>query len=207
MLTQISTKISVALVIGAAVAGVACSSKDKNYSPGTAYPAGANAIPAEASPPGSPQGLVTAAEPVAPAEPLAPLTPEEIGPTINYTVKKGDSLWLIAKDHKSSVSLLKRVNQLTSDNIQVGHVLRIPSGKGQIGTAPAASPAPVASPAPAAPATPSPTLGTPAAAPKTTPAVAPTSKFKRPPTSADPPTPGSEIPAAPKPGKELKIQD
>jgi len=203
MFTQISTKISVALVIGAAVAGVACSSKDKNYSPGTVYPAGSEAIPADGSHPGSPTGTAPVTEAAAPAEPLPPMTPEEIGPTINYTVKKGDSLWLIAKDHKSSISLLKRVNQLASDNIQIGQVLRIPSSAGQPGTVPAA---------PAAPATsaPAPAPGTPAAAPKTTPVTPPASKFKRPPTSADPQPANpaaSANPAVPKTDGGLKIQD
>jgi LysM repeat protein len=203
MFTQISSKISGALVIAAAVAGVACSSKDKNYQPGTAYPVGGNVVPADGPPPATAPATAEV-----PAEPLPPLTPEEIGPTINYTVKKGDSLWLIAKDHKSSISRLKQVNQLATDNIQIGQVLRIPTSAGQPGTAPAAA-APTPAPALAAPTTAPKTTPAPppTAAPNTTPAAPPTSKFKRPPMSDDPSAASPEKPIAPPSSSRLKIQD
>ncbi len=165
-----------------AVLTLACSSKDKNYDSGTAYPSGTtatdggNAMPAAAA---------TAAGPTVPAEPLPPLTPEEIGPTINYTVKTGDSLWLIAKNHQSSIGRLKRINQLTGDNIRAGQTLKVPSKEGAAVKAPPAA-------VPAAKAAPTPTTPAPAA-----------SGFRRPSAAAKPPAS-----SAPKSGgSALKIQD
>lgn len=114
---------------------LACSSKDEYYPPATAYPTGEQgAMPVEGE-------AVTA-----PAEPLPPMTPEEIGPTKDYTVKKGDSLWLIAKNNKTTIAKLKRVNQLPSDMIQAGQVLKI--------QVPAGTAAPTATPAVTPPTTP-----------------------------------------------------
>ncbi len=44
-----------------------------------------------------------------------------------YTVKSGDTLWLLANRFGTSVDAIKRLNGLTSDNLQIGQVLRIPS--------------------------------------------------------------------------------
>lgn len=49
-----------------------------------------------------------------------------------YTVKKGDSLWAIARKllgDGSKYKEIKKANGLTSDAIQVGMVLKIPSGR------------------------------------------------------------------------------
>lgn len=45
---------------------------------------------------------------------------------VKYTVKKGDNLYRIAINHKTTVSAIKNVNKLKSNTIYVGDVLEIP---------------------------------------------------------------------------------
>ena len=44
-----------------------------------------------------------------------------------YTVKAGDNLWLIARSFNTKVSTLRSLNNLTTDTLQVGDKLKIPS--------------------------------------------------------------------------------
>lgn len=43
-----------------------------------------------------------------------------------YTVKKGDSLYKIAKIYNTTVNEIKKINNLKTDNLSIGQILRIP---------------------------------------------------------------------------------
>ena len=45
---------------------------------------------------------------------------------ITYTVRPGDTLWLLANRYGTTVDAIKRLNGLRSDNLSIGQVLRIP---------------------------------------------------------------------------------
>ena len=45
---------------------------------------------------------------------------------VNYIVKKGDNLYNIAKQYNTTVPELKSYNNLTTDNISIGQVIKIP---------------------------------------------------------------------------------
>ena len=48
-----------------------------------------------------------------------------------YTVKKGDNLYDIAKKYNTTVSELKTLNNLTTNNLSIGQILKLPSEKKQ----------------------------------------------------------------------------
>lgn len=56
-----------------------------------------------------------------------PGTAPDTGGSFAYTVRSGDTLWLLAKRFGTTVDAIKRLNGLASDNLQIGQVLRIPS--------------------------------------------------------------------------------
>ena len=51
--------------------------------------------------------------------------PETSQPSITYTVKKGDSLYSIAKKYNTSVDSIKKKNNLTSNTLGIGQKLNI----------------------------------------------------------------------------------
>lgn len=53
--------------------------------------------------------------------------PNNIMNIVNYTVKKGDNLYNIAKKYDTSVSNILSLNKLNSPNLSIGQVLKIPS--------------------------------------------------------------------------------
>ncbi len=53
--------------------------------------------------------------------------PNNIMNVINYTVKKGDNLYNIAKKYNTSVSNILGLNNLSNSNLSIGQILKIPS--------------------------------------------------------------------------------
>lgn len=60
-------------------------------------------------------------------------TPPTTENTINYTVKKRDSLYNIAKKYNTSVSDILKASNLTSTNLSIGQVLKIPTTNNSTG--------------------------------------------------------------------------
>ena len=52
---------------------------------------------------------------------------EETKDYINYTVKSGDSLYKIANTYNTTIDAIKKINNLTSNNLQINQVLKIPT--------------------------------------------------------------------------------
>lgn len=48
---------------------------------------------------------------------------------VEYTVRAGDTLWLLARRYGTTVDAIKRLNNLTSDMLYIGQVLKIPSSQ------------------------------------------------------------------------------
>lgn len=71
------------------------------------------------------QQLIIPSSMVNPTPPSTPTPPEE-DTTQLYVVKSGDSLWSIAKKFNTTVSEIRNKNNLTTDVLKVGQLLRIP---------------------------------------------------------------------------------
>ena len=91
----------------------------------------------------------------APAAPVASATkaavPAPASGARTYTVQKGDTLWKIARTQNVSVSGLRSANNLTSDTVRIGSVLKLPGAAAPVSSAPASEvrkAEPVAGPAP-----------------------------------------------------------
>lgn len=62
---------------------------------------------------------------IIPSASTTPIPPSSS--TIEYTVKSGDSLWAIASRYNTTVDAIKDLNNLTTNTLQIGQVLKIPN--------------------------------------------------------------------------------
>lgn len=46
---------------------------------------------------------------------------------ITYTVQKGDTLYVIAKKYDTTVDQIKKLNNLTTNTLSIGQILKIPT--------------------------------------------------------------------------------
>ena len=46
---------------------------------------------------------------------------------IDYTVQANDTLWLLSQRFNTSIDSIRSANNLTSDTLRIGQVLRIPT--------------------------------------------------------------------------------
>lgn len=44
-----------------------------------------------------------------------------------YVVKKGDTLWSISRRYDTTVEIIKKLNGLNSDLLQIGQILKVPN--------------------------------------------------------------------------------
>lgn len=87
----------------------------------------------EVAPASAPSFLVSSPVPVEvivpPKEELFSFVNEVQEPkkTLEIVVKKGDSLDKIAREHKTTVTAIKQLNQLQNNNLSIGKILKIPA--------------------------------------------------------------------------------
>lgn len=65
-------------------------------------------------------------------------TPVPSASTTDYSVVSGDTLWIIASKFNTTITNIRSMNNLTTDHINVGQVLKVPAGA----TSPTPTPAP-----------------------------------------------------------------
>lgn len=62
-----------------------------------------------------------------PAATTTPTVPAPVTNTSNYTVVSGDALWIIANKFNTTIDNLKSMNNLTTDVLYMGQVLKVPA--------------------------------------------------------------------------------
>ena len=50
--------------------------------------------------------------------------------TEDYKIRKGDSLWKISRDRKTTISILRQLNSISGDLIREGQVIKVPFVEG-----------------------------------------------------------------------------
>lgn len=115
-------------LIGLTTVLVGCSSSEKQASTsGNDLPVPANAPAATAPAAQQTEALPTASAPAAVTQNTGAATANV--PTVEYTVVTGDSLWKIARDHKTSVAKIKALNGFTNDKLMPGQVIKVPAAQ------------------------------------------------------------------------------
>lgn len=77
-------------------------------------------------------------------EPIPEAQPVDNTQYVQITVKRGDVLEKIARSNGISVEALKNANQMTTNKLSIGQVLKVPVSKNGTGAAPSAAKTPVA---------------------------------------------------------------
>ncbi len=114
-------------LIGLTTLLIGCSSSDadkKTTASGNDLPVPANA-PAATQPV---ETLPTASAPAANSAVTQTTTTTTVM-AIDYTVVTGDSLWKIARDHRTSVAKIKALNGMTNDKLMPGQVIKVPAAQ------------------------------------------------------------------------------
>jgi LysM repeat protein len=117
--------LSILALIGLTTLLIGCSSTDEKKSQaGNDLPVPATAGNSQMeTTPVAPAATTTTTTAAAPAASTANVA------TVDYTVVSGDSLWKIARDHKTSVAKLKALNSLPNDKLMPGQVIKVPAAQ------------------------------------------------------------------------------
>jgi peptidoglycan DL-endopeptidase LytF len=86
-------------------------------------------IPSSETPVSSLPTTVPVASPVTQVQPSPISTASQIAENIEVIVKKGDALERIARANRTTVAAIMKANNLSSTNLKIGQVLKIPRGK------------------------------------------------------------------------------
>lgn len=115
-------------LIGLTTLLIGCSSSDADKKASTS----GNDLPVPANAPAAPaaqttETITTTAPANSGAVTQTTTTTTANVATVDYTVVTGDSLWKIARDHKTSVAKIKALNGLPNDKLMPGQTIKVPA--------------------------------------------------------------------------------